>query len=203
MTDCGHICTPNDGFRLLENQPVGMVDTDRIREEGLTTEEVLDREFVGPHDTPTEAHWPEYFDDYPEEQPGDEAWLDEDDDGEPVLCWEDGDFSVRLKCIEWGDWEARISIPERVGRHIPKPTGFKAHHPPTIGDHPVGFVDEIEYPDDGYTAGTIVLRLAEAEGMPIVAPSSYVDDLREYAEDSEEYMAEVDEMLAAARENEE
>lgn len=189
--------------------PYVMVSEEEIRSEGLTGDDVIDREFVRPEEAPTDVYWPDYFDDHPESRPADDVRIEERDDGTPVMKWTDGEFEVELEGVEkeagfpGGDWRATIHLPKSVGVHFFDEHEIKCHYPPMLGDQPEGYVEEVVTADSGYRGEAIVLRLKDAEGMPLVLVESYPDMLRKEAEASAEQATKIQKKLDAAHENEE
>jgi hypothetical protein len=180
-----------------------MVAPDRIEDEGLSADDVLQKELVMPEDAPTEPHWVPEWDEWPEEQPGDEAWMDEDSEGRTALVFTTDDgFRVELVCLDYSDWQARIGIPEDVGSYIVDEHTFKARHPVMLGDIPMGYVDEVLWRgEDSYDAEAVVIRISEAEGMPVSEVESFVRGLREEHAETLQGMDDLGEKLNVAREN--
>lgn len=163
-----------------------MVTTDEIREEGLTTDDIMDREFVEPR---TEVEWVPEWDEHPEEQPGENTHIEDD-----TLIWERDGFTVRLESYEVTHWRADIEIPERVGQHYPREFDLKCRPRPKHG-----FIEGVE--SDGYTAVGATL-IIQANFQPVFEVNQFIDELLESAEQSEAFRDEIEEKMAAARENE-
>ena len=176
-----------------------MLDPDEVHEEELSTDEFLDRHFVGPDDghIPAEATWRDHWDEYPDAQPGDYAWFD--DAEEPVLYWKyDDGYQVALTNLDFGDWQATITVPESFGSVGPMAHTIKAQFTPTVGDRQVGYIDEVRM--DGHTPEAVVVRCSEAEGMPIVALESLIEEFRETAAENDQFHEQLDACLSAADE---
>lgn len=66
-----------------------------------------------------------------------------------------------------------------VGGYLVDEHRIKAHHPVMLDDLPMGYVETIDI--DDYAAQTLLVRIAETEGMPTVELRAYIESLpREY-----------------------
>lgn len=165
-----------------------MVSPETIENEGLTTDDVLDREVVEPQQ---EVKWLPEWDEYPEEQPGENARIEDD-----TLIWErDGGFEARLESYETTHWKAEVTIPESVGQYYPREFDLKCHPLPEYG-----YVKSVER--DGYTTVGATLIIQE-NFQPVYEVNKFIDELAESAEESEQFREELEEKLSVARENEE
>lgn len=162
-----------------------MVDLDRIKEEGMTQEEVLDRYTVEPQQ---EVEWLPEWDEYPEERPGENARIEEE-----TLTWERDGFEVRLESYETTHWRAGVDLPERVGEHYPREIDLKCHPLPEYG-----FVESVEL--DGYTATSATLIIQENH-QPVFEVNQFIDKLLESADHSEQFMEDLEDGLEAASED--
>lgn len=164
-----------------------MVSTDEIERDGLTTDDVMDREFAQPQ---REVKWRPEWDEHPEEQPGESTRIEDD-----TLIWENGEFEARLESYEMTHWQAEIEIPKDVGQYYPRGFDLKCHPLPEYG-----FVKDVER--DGYSTVSATLIIQE-NFQPVFEVNQFIDELTESAEQSEEFREEVGEKMATARENEE
>lgn len=164
-----------------------MVDIDRIEDEQMTPDEVLDRFTERPMDT---VEWLPEWDDNPDALPGENTRIDDE-----TLIWENGEFEIRMESHETTHWLADISVPEAVGEHYPRPIDMKCRPEPEYG-----FIRDVE--QDGYVTVGVELVIAE-NYMPIYELNSFVDGLRDGAEQSQEFMDDLEAGLDVARENEE
>lgn len=163
-----------------------MVDIDRIEEEDMTAEEVLDRYTAQPRDT---VEWIPEWDDHPEERPGENTRIEDE-----TLIWENGEFEIRLESYETTHWKAVVSVPEDVGELYPRDIDLKCHPLP---EH--GYVESVEI--DDYVATAVTLILAE-NFMPIHEVNTFVDDLRDDAAESQQFMDNLEAGLEAASDGE-
>lgn len=164
-----------------------MVDLDRIEEEQMTEGEVLDRYTEQPMDC---VEWLPEWDEYPEEQPGENACIQDD-----TLLWENGEFVVRLKSHETTHWKAEIDIPEPIGEHYVRPIDIKCRRLPEYG-----FVSDVRTED--YVTAGVTLVISE-NFMPIHELNKYIDDLRDSAKESQRFMDDLEAGLEAAKDSEE
>lgn len=151
----------------------------------MDSEEVLDRYTVEPQ---TEVEWVPEWDEFPEEQPGENTHIEDD-----VLIWERDGFVVRLESWETTHWRAEIAIPENVGEHFARPFDLKCKPFPEYG-----FIKSVEM--DGYTAASAEVILA-ANRQPVYEVNNIVDQLLEEAEQNEQFMENLEEGLAVAEDN--
>ena len=179
----GHICAPFSGFRGHTRQGMdAMVSVDKIEEEEMTREEVMDREFAQPMD---EVEILQEWEDYPEERPGENLHID---DG--WLIWERDGFEARLESFETTHWRALVTIPDDVGSWLPRPIDLQCRKVP---EH--GFIKSVETED--YSAREAELILQE-NFMPTYEVNKFIDDLIEFKEGSEERQQQIEEKLNAA-----
>jgi ssDNA-binding Zn-finger/Zn-ribbon topoisomerase 1 len=164
-----------------------MVSKEEIQQDGLTTDEVMSREFAEPQ---REVEWLPEWEECPEEQPGDNARIEDN-----TLMWERDGFEARLESYETTHWQAVIEIPKDVGQYYPREFDLRCHPLPEYG-----FVKEVE--QDGYSTVGATLIVQE-NFQPVFKVNKFIDELMESAEQSEQFREEVEEKMAAARENEE
>lgn len=164
-----------------------MVDIEQIREDELTTEDVMDSTFEQPKE---EVEWLPEWDEFPEERPGENARIKGG-----VLIWEREGFEVRMESYETTHWRVELQIPERVGQYYPREFDLKCHRLPEYG-----FIKSVER--DGYITAGATLIIQE-NFQPVFEVNKFIDELLESAEQSEQFREEVEEKMAAARENEE
>ena len=162
------------------------MDPERIREEGMGTEEVLDRHTAEPQ---REVEWLPEWDEEPETQPGENARIE---DG--TLIWENGDFVARLESHETTHWRAEIEIPEAVGDLHPRPVDLKCRPLPEYG-----YVDSVTIEDYTTTAAVLIIQ---ANFQPVREVNTFIDKLRADAEESQQFMDDLEVALDAARQNE-
>lgn len=162
-----------------------MVSIDRIREEGLTKDEVLDREFEEPRQ---EVEIVPEWDEEPDSAPGENVRIEDDQ-----LVWERDGFAVRLESYRTTHWRAVVDIPEDVAKWYPRDIDLKIKPPRQ------GFVESVT--TEEYHAEQAELILS-ANFQPTWEVNNWIDDLIESAEGSEEYQQEIEEKMAVARENE-
>lgn len=163
-----------------------MVDIDRIQEEGLTSEEVLDRYTAQPQE---EVEWVPIWDDNPEERPGENTEIK---DG--VLMWDNGEFHAELESYETTHWLARVDIPEWVGEFYPRVIDLKCHSKPEYG-----FIRTVE--QDGYVATRAELVINEIR-QPVFEVNGFIDSLRDSAEHSQGFMDNLERGMEVAEEAE-
>jgi hypothetical protein len=161
----------------------GMVTKDQIREEELTSEDVLDRITAEPR---REPEWVPEWDEHPEERPGENTRLEEG-----TLIWERDGFEVRLESYETTHWRVEVDIPEHVGQWMPREIDMKANTPEA------GYVDEVET-ESYHTVGAVLIF--QTNFQPVYEVNRWIDDQLQYAEDSEEFTSEVEEKLEVAKE---
>lgn len=162
-----------------------MVSIDRIREEGLTKDEVLDREFEEPRQ---EVEILPEWNEEPDAAPGESVYIEDDQ-----LVWERDGFEVRLESYRTTHWRAVVDIPEDVAKWYPRDIDLKIKPPEQ------GFVESVA--TEEYHAEQAELVIA-ANFQPTWEVNNWIDDLIKSAEGSEEYQQEIEEKMAAARENE-
>lgn len=162
------------------------MDPESIREEGLTTDDVMNREFVEPQ---TDVEMLPEWEEFPEERPGENLRIEEN-----VLIWERDGFEARLESYETTHWKAHITIPKEIGKWQPRPIDLKCKSYPEYG-----YVEDVETEDYSAVGATIILQ---DNFQPTWEVNHFIDKLIEEAEGGAEYEKEVEEMLAAARENE-
>lgn len=162
-----------------------MVTKDQIEEEELTTEEVIDREFVEPQQ---EVRILPEWEEYPEERPGENLRIEDDQ-----LVWERDGFEARLWSHETTHWKAQITIPREYGKYDPRPVDMKSKSIPEYG-----FVESVEM--DDYAAVGVTLVLQE-NFQPTYEVNKFIDHLIERKEGAEEREQEIKELMGAAREN--
>jgi len=184
----GHICERFLGIIKIQHEIDNMVSKERIREEGLTTDDVMKREFAEPQDT---VEWVPEWDDNPETRPGENVQITHD--GE-VLEWERDGFEVGLESWETTHWMAAVTIPERVGKYYPREVDLKCYPLP---EH--GYVDHVETVEYRATMANLVIQ---ANFQPIWEVNNFIDQLLEDAKASEQREQEIGEKMATARENE-
>lgn len=162
-----------------------MVSIEEIEEEGLTTDDVMDREFVTPQN---EVEWVPEWDEFPEEQPGENTRIEDD-----TLIWERDGFKIRLESYETTHWRVEIDIPKDVGQYYPREFDLKCNPLPEYG-----FIKEVE--QDGYsTVGATLIHGANFQ--PVFEVNKFIDDLVESAEEAEQFREDVEEKMSAARQN--
>lgn len=164
-----------------------MVSKERIKEENLTAEDVMDRELVEPEE---EVSWVPEWDEAGEEAPGENTRIE---DG--TLIWERDGFEARLESHNTTHWRAEIQIPEGVGEYYPRPIDLKSHPRP---EH--GFVKDVD--TDGYAAVRAVL-IIKSNFQPTWEVNAFIDDLIESKEKSDQFREELTEKMELARRNEE
>jgi len=164
-----------------------MVSHEEIQQDGLTTDEVMSREFAEPQ---REVEWLPEWEECPEEQPGDNARIEDN-----TLMWERDGFEARLESYETTHWQAEIEMPKAVGQYYPREVDLKCHPLPEYG-----FVKDVEQDDYSTVGATLIIQ---ANFQPVFEVNEFIDELVESAEQSEAFREEVEEKLAAARENEE
>lgn len=163
-----------------------MVSIDRIREEELTKDEVLSREFEEPkQEVEIVPEWEEY----PEEAPGENVRIEDDQ-----LVYEREDFEVRMESYRTTHWRVEVEIPEYVGKWHPRDIDLKIRPPEQ------GFVESVETEDYEVVQATLIIS---SNFQPVYEVNKWIDGLVESAEGSEEFHQEVEEKMAAARDNEE
>jgi hypothetical protein len=163
-----------------------MVSEDQIREEGLTKDDVLDVETEQPQQ---EVEWLPEWDEHPEEQPGENARIE---DG--VLIWERDGFEARLESYETTHWRATVTIPEEVGQWYPREFDLKCSPKPEYG-----FVESVE--TEEYVTTGAVLIITE-NFQPTWEVNAWIDYLLESSEQSQQFQDELTNKLAVASENE-
>ena len=163
-----------------------MVDTDQIREEELTPDDVLNRELAEPQ---SEPEWRDNWDENEETRPGENTRLE---DG--TLYWEHEGFEIALESYETTHWRVEITIPEPYGKYFPRAVDVKCLSVPEYG-----YVDEVAMAEYAPEAVTIVIS---ENYQPIWEVNHFIDTLIEKHEGGEEFEAEMSEMLEVARENE-
>lgn len=164
-----------------------MVSKDRIREEELTTEDVLDIETERPKD---EVEILDVWERHPEEAPGDNVRIDAG-----WLKWERDGFDVQLESYKTTHWRATVTVPEEIGGWFPREIDLKSSKQPESG-----YIETVETED--YKVAQATLILGEMF-MPTREINNWIDELLEYAEGSEEFQEELEEKMAVAQENEE
>ena len=164
-----------------------MVSEETIREEQLTTEEVLDRELETPQQ---ECEWVPEWDEYPEEQPGENTRLK---DG--VLYWERDGFTVKLESYETTHWKATVEIPEEVGKWSPRAIDLKCNPKPEYG-----FVESVDAENHEATEAVLILQ---DNFQPVFEVQQWIDAQIESAEHGEQFQDELGSKTSLARENEE
>lgn len=164
-----------------------MVTKEEIKQDELTTDEVMSREFAEPQ---REIKWLPEWDDHPEEQPGENARIEDE-----TLIWERDGFEARLESYETTHWKAEIEIPKDVGQYYPREFDLKCHPIPEYG-----FVKAVEQEGYATVGATLIIQ---ANFQPVFEVNTFIDELVESAEQSEQFREEVEEKMAAARENEE
>lgn len=162
-----------------------MVSKDKIKTEGLTPDDVMDRHFEQPQ---TDVEWLPEWDEFPEEQPGENARIEDN-----ALIWERDGFEARLESYETTHWRAEIDIPERVGKYYPREIDLKCHPLP---EH--GFVENVERDDYTTIAATLIIQ---ANFQPVFEVNKFIDELLKSAQESEQFQEEIEEKMAVAREN--
>lgn len=164
-----------------------MVTKQEIEEQGLTTDDVMDREFGQPR---TDVKWVPEWDEYPEERPGENTRIEDD-----TLIWERDGFEVRLESYETTHWKADLTIPEDVGQYYPREFDLKCHPLPEYG-----FIKDTEQESYCTVGATLILN---ANFQPVFEVNKFIDELVDSAERSKEFREEITEKMAVARENEE
>lgn len=164
-----------------------MVSEDQIRAEKLTTEDVLDVETVQPQQ---EVRWPPEWDEDPEEQPGENARIE---DG--VLIWEREGFEARLESYMTTHWRATVAIPEEIGQFTPREIDLKCAPEPEYG-----YVESVETDDYVATEATLIIQ---ENYQPTWEVNSWIDSRIEGAEHSQQFRDDLKNKLSVARENEE
>lgn len=164
-----------------------MLSDDEIQEKDLTTGDVLDHEFVEPQQ---DVEWLPEWDDHPEEQPGENARIEEN-----TLIWEKSGFEARLESYETTHWRAEVDIPEQVGKHYPRGLDLKCNPIPEYG-----FIKDVKREDYTTVGATLIIQ---ENFQPVYEVNEFIEDLAESAAESEKFMNEVEEKMAVARENEE
>ncbi|NLV14349.1 hypothetical protein [Haloarcula argentinensis] len=164
-----------------------MVSKDEIQQDGLTTDDVMDREFEQPK---REPEWLPEWDEYPEERPGENTRIE---DG--TLIWERDGFEVRLESYETTHWRVGLDIPKDVGQYYPREFDLKCHPLPEYG-----FVKAVEQEDYSTVGATLIIQ---ENFQPVYEVNKFIDELVESAEQSEQFREDVEEKMAAAREVEE
>lgn len=163
-----------------------MVTREEIEQDELTTDEVMSRELVEPQ---SDVEWLPEWDEFPDEQPGDNARIEDN-----TLIWERDGFEVRLESYETTHWRAEIDMPENIGQYYPREFDLKCNPLPKYG-----FVKEVE--QDEYTTVGVTLIIQE-NFQPVFEVNNFIDDLVESAEEAEKFREDVEEKLSAARKNE-
>lgn len=132
--------------------------------------------------------------------------------GDPVLSILYRGAYIKIWNEEFHVWGAEIDVPPDVARWLVGSGGveheLKSRFAPRIGDHKVGYVDEVKR-DHEATRGedgadvpptTLVVKTA-TNFQPMVEVQALVDDLWEHAEESEEAAANAEAAFEAAKEN--
>jgi hypothetical protein len=180
-----HLYADSGVYSPLE--PVfGMVTKDQIREDGLTEEEVLDREVVEPQES---VEFLPEWEEWPEEQPGENTRIEDE-----TLIWERDGFKAQLSNIGPTKWRAEIDVPEAYNDGWGRPIDLKTEPHPEYG-----FVEDATFED--YTLQHVTLVLSE-NYQPTVEVNSYIDFLIETAGSVEEFQNDLEEKLELAQENE-
>jgi hypothetical protein len=163
-----------------------MVSEQETREDGLTTDDVLDRHTAEPMQ---EVRMLPEWEEWPEEQPGENTHIDGDE-----LVWERDGFEVRLRSYETTHWKADLTVPREIGSHFPRPVDLKSRPKPKYG-----FVDTVDL--DEYAAVGVTLVLQE-NFIPTVEINGFIDGLIEQVDENEQFKEDLESKLSAARENE-
>lgn len=163
-----------------------MVSKEEIERQGLTTDDVMDREFAQPQ---REVKWLPEWDEHPEERPGENTRIEDE-----TLIWERDGFEARLESYETTHWRAHIAIPKDVGEYYPRPFDLKCHPLPEYG-----FVKQTEQEDYATVGATLIIS---ENFQPVFEVNEFIDALVDSAEQSEQFREEIEEKMAAARENE-
>jgi hypothetical protein len=164
-----------------------MLDEDEIREQELTTDDVLDRHLAEPQ---TEVEWVPEWDEDPDVRPGENCRIE---DG--VLIFERKGFEARIESYETTHWKVDLDIPETVGEWYPREIDLQCHPRP---EH--GFIRDVETEDYFASQATLIIQ---ANRQPVWEVEKFIDELAENAQESAEFRDELSEKLAVARENEE
>jgi hypothetical protein len=172
------------------------VDPEEVREEGLTTDELVDDYFVGPGDEgTTEVTVPPGWE---EEDAGPDRWFE--DDG--TLVWMYDGFRIAVNNETFGKWRAKIEVPHSVSKWLVGPGGkdheIKACFAPTVGDRREGYIEDVTDVD----GDTVVTVYTATNFQPHVSLERLADDMREYAEEAEEGTEQVEAAFEAAKVNE-
>lgn len=159
-----------------------MDDIQKIQEEEMTTEEVLDRYTEEPR---TSVEMLPEWEEYPEEAPGENTRVEDD-----TLIWERDGFEIRLESFETTHWKADISVPHEYGKHYARPIDAKCG----LGTEHT-YVEDVETED--YALSSVTL-LTAANFMPVHEVQKFVDAIIDDAQASEQFIEEMEAKLDAA-----
>lgn len=181
-----HLCTEPGLFGICAPRG-GMVSEEEIRDEGLTTDDVLETEVVTPQQT---VEWVPEWDEYPEERPGENTRIEDE-----TLIWERDGFEARLESMEATHWRATIDVPQKVGETYAREIDIKSKPLPEYG-----FVDNAVIED--YAVNQVTVVISE-NFQPVFEVNQFIDHLIEDAEGFEEFQEDLERKLSAAKQNEE
>lgn len=163
-----------------------MVTEEEIREESLTTDDVLEYEVAQPKQ---EVEWLPEWDEGPEERPGENTRIEDN-----TLIWERDGFEARLESYETTHWKAVIDIPRECGEYYPREFDLKCSPRPEYG-----FVDDVELEEYATTQATLIIQ---ENFQPTWEVNAFIEMIIETREESEQFEEEITEKLQVARENE-